>query len=43
MKNFLKRGFLLLTFILISIGTILSTIGYETSKFNKLISVKINE
>ena len=43
MKNFLKRGFLLLTFILISIGTILSTIGYETSKFNKLISEKINQ
>ena len=43
MKNFLIRGFLLLTFILIGIGTILSTIGYETNKFNKLISEKIHQ
>ena len=43
MKNILKRGFLLLTFIIISIGIILSTTGYETSKFNKLISEKINQ
>ena len=43
MKNFLIKGFLLLTFILIGIGTILSTIGYETNKFNKLISEKIHQ
>ena len=40
MKNIIINLFLFLFFLFISLIIILSTIGIETSKFNKLISEK---
>ena len=43
MKKFFINFFLILVFFIASLITILSTIGIETSKFNKLISEKVSE
>ena len=43
MKKFLYLFFLIFLFLFVSIGTYLSTIGLETSKFNNLIIKSIEE
>ena len=43
MKKIIKRLFLLITFLFISLITILSTTGIETNKFNKVISDKASQ
>ncbi len=43
MKKFLYLFFLIFLFLFVSIGTYLSTIGHETSKFNNLIIKSIEE
>ena len=43
MKKFIINLFLILVFLIISVIVILSTIGIETNKFNKLISEKVSQ